>query len=321
MAWTWRENRRIKTNDRPQFQWELRPVFLRRGAILCPVEGGESMTVYVDVLFALNAAINYLMLRVSARVAGAQMKTVRLLLAAALGGLYAVCSLLPSCAFLSNVLCKALVWAAMLVLAFGVGKKTIRLALLFLASSFAFGGVMFALVSVMGTGVMLLGAGAYYPVSAGALLVMAGVTYLISWLVFSRLGEHTGGEIVPLEIKVGERSVPIRALRDSGNTLKDPITAEPVLVVSWQIAQALFPQIKFRQADFSDAASIAERLAELEPAAKPRLIPYRAVGTQSGLLAAIRCEVVQNKKARPALAAFSPTAVSDAGTFEALTGG
>lgn len=279
------------------------------------------MTVYADVLFAINAAINYLMLRVSARVAGAQMKTLRLLLAACLGGLYAVCSLLPGCAFLSHALCKLLVWAAMLVLAFGVGKKTIRLALLFLAASFAFGGVMFALVNVMGTGVMLLGAGAYYPVSAGALLVMAGVTYLVSWLVFSRLGEHTGGQIVELRLRVGERSVALRALRDSGNTLKDPITAEAVLVVSWQIAQQLFPKANFCRQDFCDAPSAAARLAALYPAAKPRLIPYRAVGTQAGLLVAVRCEAEQNKKTRPALAAFSPTDVSDAGTFEALTGG
>lgn len=279
------------------------------------------MTVYVDVLFALNAAINFLMLRVSARICGAQMKTLRLVLAASLGGLYAVGSLLPKCAFLTHPLCKMFVWALMLVLAFGVGKKTVRLALLFLAASFAFGGVMFALVSVLGTGVMLLGTGAYYPVSAGALLVMAGVTYLVSWLVFSRLGEHTGGQIVALTLRADGRSVPLRALRDSGNTLKDPITGEAVLVVSWQIACQLFPQAKLRQADFCDAALVAQRLAQIAPAAKPRLIPYRAVGTQAGLLAAIRCEVITDKKARPALAAFSPTAVSDAGTFEALTGG
>ncbi len=279
------------------------------------------MTVYADVLFSLNALVNYLMLLISARVCGAQIRRVRLALAGMLGGAYAVAALLPGCEALASVWMKALVWAVMLVCAFGAGRKTVRLALLFLASSFAFGGVMFALVSLLGTGVMLLPGGAFYPVSAGALLTMAGVTYLVSWLVFSRLGEHTGAQFVDITLSAGARSVTVRALRDSGNTLKDPITGEPVLVLCWQTARQLFPQTPLRQEDFSDPASLMQRLAAQEPSLRLRLIPYRAVGTQAGLLLAVRCTAEQDGKKRPALAAFSPTSVSDAGNYEALTGG
>ena len=60
------------------------------------------MTVYADVLFSLNACINYLMLLISARVAGAQIRRIRLAAAAALGGVYAVAALLPGCASLQS---------------------------------------------------------------------------------------------------------------------------------------------------------------------------------------------------------------------------
>ena len=280
------------------------------------------MTVYADVLFSLNACINYLMLLISARVAGAQICRIRLAAAAALGGVYAVAALLPGCACLQSGWMKALMWAAMLVLAFGASKKTVRLALLFLASSFAFGGVVYALVGLLGTGVMLLPGGTFYPVSAGALLTLAGVTYLLSWLVFSRLGEHSGGQIVTITLTLGAHMVTVRALRDSGNTLKDPITNEPVLVADWQTAKQLLPEENLQQAEFLNPAALMQRLSERAPTLRLRLVPYRAVGTQAGLLLAVRCTAQQaGRKQRPALVAFSPTAVSDAGNYEALTGG
>ena len=279
------------------------------------------MKVYADVLFALNACVNYLMLLVSARVAGAHIRRVRLALAGGLGGLYAVAVLLPGLGVLQGVWMKALVWAAMLVVAFGATKKTLRLGLLFLAASFAFGGVVFALMQLLGAGVMVLPGGAFYPVSAGALLTLAGVTYLAAWLVFSRLGEHTGGQIATLTLFLGAHTVTVRALRDSGNTLKDPITNEPVLVASWQTAAQLLPEANLQQAEFSDPAALLRRLAEQNPALRLRLVPYRAVGTQSGLLLAARCTAGQAGRRRPALVAFSPTSVSDAGNYEALTGG
>ncbi len=279
------------------------------------------MTVYADVLFALNACVNYLMLLVSARVAGAHIRRVRLALAGGLGGFYAVAALLPGCGVLQGVWMKALVWAAMLVLAFGATKKTLRLGLLFLAASFAFGGVVFALMQLLDAGVMVLPGGAFYPVSAGALLTLAGVTYLAAWLVFSRLGEHTGGQIATLTLFLGAHTVTVRALRDSGNTLKDPITNEPVLVAGWQTAAQLLPEAKLQQAEFSDPAALLRRLSEQNPALRLRLVPYRAVGTQSGLLLAARCTAGQAGRKRPVLVAFSPTSVSDAGNYEALTGG
>lgn len=279
------------------------------------------MTVYADILFALNACVNYGMLLISARVCGAQIRHLRLALAGMLGGAYAVAVLVPGCSTLQGTWAKVLIWVVMLVCAFGVSKKTVRLALVFLAASFAFGGLVFALVQVLGAGVMTLPGGAFYPVSAGALLTLAGAVYLVAWLAFSRLGEHSGGQIVPLRLTLGVHTAPVRALRDSGNTLKDPITNEPVLVASYQTARQLLPQAGLRQQELADPAALMERLAAQAPSVQTRLIPYRAVGTRAGLLLAVRCTAERSGKCRPALVAFSPTPVSDAGNYEVLIGG
>ena len=53
-----------------------------------------------------------------------------------------------------------------------------------------------------------------------------------------------------------------------------------------------------------------------------RLIPYRAVGVERGLLLALRLDKVQvgEEDRGPMLAALSPTPVSDGGSYRALLG-
>ena len=153
------------------------------------------------------------------------------------------------------------------------------------------------------------------------LILVAAAAYLTARLVFSRLFQHGGRQIVPLTVRLGAREAPIRALRDTGNTLCDPITGEAALVIDAQTAAQLLPQAELTAETLSAPAQLLPELARQYPALRFRLIPYRAVGTRAGLLLAARCEVVERSgRARRALAAFSPTPVSDGGNFQALTG-
>ena len=145
--------------------------------------------------------------------------------------------------------------------------------------------------------------------------------YLAARLAFPRLLQHGGGQIVPLTLRLGTCELPLRALRDSGNTLCDPITGEAALVVDAQTAAELLPQADLTPARLSAPAALLPELAQRYPALRFRLLPYRAVGTSAGLLLAVRCELVDaGGRARRALAAFSPTPVSDGGAYHALTG-
>ena len=116
--------------------------------------------------------------------------------------------------------------------------------------------------------------------------------------------------------------VSLRALIDTGNTLKDPMTNEPVLVLDWSAAARLLPESNLREQDFLHPAELMRRLMLEHPGLRARLVPYRAVGVSQGLLLAVRCERKGGGgKFAPALAAFSPTPVSGDGAYEALTGG
>jgi hypothetical protein len=49
-------------------------------------------------------------------------------------------------------------------------------------------------------------------------------------------------EVRQVELRVGERSIMLPAMVDSGNLMRDPITALPVLVIPLRAAHALYPE-------------------------------------------------------------------------------
>lgn len=284
------------------------------------------MTIYVDSLFVLNAVLNYLLLYGSVRLAGAPICRRRMAASAILGGVYAVGCVIPGMEFLCSLMMKFVVFVLMQGCAFGWQKQTVKLGLLFLALSFAFCGVVMALMGLFGSSLMLINGAAYYPVDGKVLVLTAAVVYILTRTVLARLAEHTGGELVSVEITAGERTAKLTALHDTGNTLKDPVTNQRVLVVDWEIAKALLPAAvaaAISKEQFAHPTDLLPRITQAAAAGRWRLIPYRTVGNAGSLLLAMKCDCIRigNKTIRNGLVAFSPTAVSDGGGYSALIGG
>ena len=275
------------------------------------------MTVYVDLLFALNTIINYLLLRGSAALGGCRMDWWRLAAAAVLGGGYAVAAVIPGWQFLQHWTAQILFAALMLLTAFGLRRHTVKQALFFFSLSFAFSGAVLLLIQMVEPDCMVLGGRAYYAVSMPAMLLLAGACYLVAAVVLKGCGTHCGGDILPLTVEANGRSICINALRDTGNTLHDPVTGQNVLIVETSYLTHLFPAAK--DWDFSDPVQAMTGLSDLYPKCRFCLLSYRAVGVESGLLLAARCRVTYKKRKQSLLAAFSPVQLGD--TFHALWGG
>lgn len=279
------------------------------------------MTVYVDLLFSLNVVVNYLLLRGSAALGGCAVKALRLAAAAGVGGLYAVLTVLPVPSFVRSSAAQGLCAGLMLLLAFGFRKNTLKQGLFFFALSFAFGGAVLLLIHAVEPDCIILGGHAYYALSMPALMLVAGVCYGIAAFVLKNCGAHTGGDILPVTLLLEGRSLALRALRDTGNTLTDPVSGQQVLVVEAERLLELFPRGDVGDALFRDPAAAMETLSYLYPTCRFRLVSYRAVGVETGLLLAVRCRGKIGKSVQPMLAAFSPSKLSCDETFNALWGG
>ena len=96
-----------------------------------------------------------------------------------------------------------------------------------------------------------------------------------------------------------------------------------MIVAEGERVGALFPkEHRPGPADLADPAAALTRLGTGAWRARFRLLPYRSVGVERGLLLCVRLDGLEvNGQGRgPVLAALSPTPVSDGGGYQALIG-
>ena len=125
------------------------------------------------------------------------------------------------------------------------------------------------------------------------------------------------------KVRIGDRSASFTALVDTGNTLSDPATGRPVMVAEGERAALLFPKERRPLlSDLQDPTLGLTRLGTGEWRARFRLLPFRSVGVDRGLLLAVRVDDLEldGRRRGPVLVALSPTPVSDGGGYQALVG-
>lgn len=255
------------------------------------------MKVYLDLVVILNFTVDFLLLLATDRLSGFPAQWKRLFLAAALGGLYSGACLLPGFLFLGNVLWRTVCLFLMASIAFGWNRSLLKRGAVFLLLTMALGGMALGIRNN----------------SIPSLVLTAGGMWLLCRAAFG--GGVGQQEYVPVTLHYGEKSLGLIALRDSGNTLRDPITGEQVLVIGAEAAQTLTGLTEVQ------LQSPMETLA-LHPLPGLRLIPYRAVGRGCGMLLALRFENVKlGSRQQSALVAFAPEGLGKGQMYQALTGG
>lgn len=252
---------------------------------------------YLKMVMVLNFGVDLCLLLGTNRLTGFPQQYGRCAGAAALGAVYAGACLLPGWRFLGSLLWRTVFLGLMGMTAFGISRSAVRRCLVFVFLTMALGG------SVALSGVL----------TVWSLLAAAGGISLLCLLGFrGKLGQQN---FVNVELEYGKQKASVLALCDTGNTLRDPVTGQSVLIVDPRIAAVLLglnPQQLQRPVE-TVAAGVVPGL---------RLVPYRAVGQANGMLAAIRMQNVRiGNWQGSTLVAFAPEGLDADGTFQALTGG
>lgn len=279
--------------------------------------------IYVDTLFLLNALVDYLLLLCAARLAGEPLKRLRFALGAVLGGGYAVAIFLPGLGFLERPACRLAAAVLMVLAAFWDSRRLGRQVLIFFALSCAFAGGVLAISMLGGQGLSLNRGVIYSGMDLKIVLLSAAGCYAVLSLLLQKAVRHTSftGELKAVRLELEDRTVELTALTDTGNTLTDPVTGQGVMVAEGERLLPLFaasqrPSVQ----ELRDPAGALGRLTGA--GGHFRLLPYRAVGVDRGLLLAVRVDraVVDGEDWGAMVVALSPTPVSDGGGYGALLG-
>lgn len=275
--------------------------------------------VYIDLLFLLNLDANYLLLLGAGRVAGTVLHRGRIALGAAAGAAYAVLLFLPGFEWLGAWPCKILSGIVMTLIAYGGSRGLLRVTALFFAAAAGLAGLVLAAELVGGAAPLSLENGVLYSAfDLRLLLLLFVICYFAMSLFFRRAGRHSIRETVRLEIDIQGSHLSLIALLDSGHTLTDPATNRPVIVADASHLRHLLP-VEI------DPAQPVEGMKRCRLAGMTgvRLVPYRAVGVDCGMLLALQTGRVKlgERQLGPLLIALSPNPVDDGSGYQALIGG
>lgn len=278
------------------------------------------MVVYLDVLFAINALMDGATLLAAAALGGVRIGRIRWLTAAALGGGYAV--LAAAVPLLAALPLRVFAGISLCAAAFGGKPAFGRVCALYFVVAASFAGLATALGAATGRR-LLFGAGYYIAVPFRVLLLAAAAGYALSGILLR--GDALHGplrrEVERLTIRFEGRACEVRLLHDTGNSLAEPISGRPVLVLGREAAcRLLSEQVRRAWAETTDAAAC---LAALPPETASRfgVLPYRAVGVESGLLLYFRPDGVQraNGTALDCVCAVGPDGIGQ-GAYDGLIG-
>ena len=259
--------------------------------------GRAVVQVYLDMVMLLNFLVDFLLILGTNRLTGYPPGIPHAAGASLLGGAYAAACLLPGFRFLGNVWWRIVFLSLMAILSFGWSLEAVRRGAVFILLSMALGGIA--------SGVRVQ----HFP----AIILCAVLLWLLCRVGFG--GQIGAREYIPVGLNWQGRNLQLLALRDTGNTLRDPLTGESVLVCGADVGEELF-QLPRRV--FSDPVGTVA--AGILPGC--RLIPYSSVGHPGGMLLAIRLENVKiGKRSASPLVAFAPQEIGKGEAYRMLTGG
>ena len=242
------------------------------------------MTVYADVLVALNILLTYILIVASRVVCKIPANKWAVMVASIVGGISSLIIFYDNVGVVFSCLYKIITGAIIVGIAFlpkGL-KSFLKVFFSFIGVSFLFGGSMYALeITLHPKNIMFSNGTVYFDMSVTYLvvsvLVIYGVFLLADYLITKH--NHKGGKC-QLEITYNNASVNMTALIDTGNTLTDGLSGRAVIVAELSAVSPLFSReemLFFKKGSFEN---IPESLNKIF-----RLIPCKAVTGESLLMA------------------------------------
>lgn len=261
------------------------------------------ITLYIDIIFFENLIMNSIIIYATSIILKIKPKTIRVLIASAIGSIYAIVSYTTEIPIYTSIISKGILAILMIYLAFNPQnvKKLLKQVLIFYLTSFVFGGVALYLIyfikpqEILMKNGMFVGEYALKVILLGAIVAFVIIKISLKIIKTKMTAKDMFCEIV---IKLDGKEVKTKAMIDSGNLAKEPITNTPVIIVESTLLEGILPQEILSNLEnilAGDLSKISEEIQK-EYIAKFRCIPFASLGKQNGMLLGIRTDEVTTIK-------------------------
>ena len=249
------------------------------------------MTIYLDIVLLENIGMNYIILFTTSIINKTKTKPIKLALSSLIGAFYAVLSFIAILEIYESLILKILLSVAMIYIAFKPEKMKVlfRQLMLFYLVSFVFGGTAFALLyfirpqDILMKNGLLIGT---YPIKIAFLGAILGfvIVHIACKGIKNKLNKKD--MFCDVEVKIEENTINVKAMIDTGNLLREPITGLPVIIIESTELEKILPQQIIEGAE----DIINGKLNQIDDkyAVKLRVIPFTSLGKQNGMLLGIK---------------------------------
>lgn len=256
--------------------------------------------IYIDVLLLENALLNLLILYLVKRICRIERSNIFISIASLIGAIYVFVVFFPELKIFYSLTMKIAVSVLMILIAYWPKdlKSFIRQILIFYSIAFFLGGSILSIFYLsnknvgVNNGVLILNRLTSRYLILG---IIIGIIMVKVAFDFVDRYYYMKNKTIDLGIVNNDINKRLRALIDTGNCLKDPITGNPIVVVDMEYILDLIPNevldIVKNKKDISNINNneIIKRL---------RVIPYNALGVENGILMGYKVDLiyVYNKK-------------------------
>jgi len=102
--------------------------------------------------------------------------------------------------------------------------------------------------------------------------------------------------LTPIAIRLKDKEVNLVALIDTGNSLKEPISQKPVIIVEYSVLETILPE-SIRNMYIEDVEldlnAIGKTMEEIGDDMRLRLIPFKSIGNESGILIGFKPDIIK----------------------------
>ncbi len=258
------------------------------------------MIVYLDIVFFENILMNYIIIFATGIVLKEKNTKVRFLISSIIGALYTIIMYLNIIPIYSNVIMKLILSIVIVYISFKPKsfKKLIKNLIIFYLVSFVFGGCVFALMYFIQPQLAQIKNGVFvgaYPIKVA--LIGGIISFIIIQLSFKIVKTKLSKKdmIYQIEITINNKSTKTKALLDTGNLLKEPITGIPVIVTEHTVLYSVLPTEILNNTEKilgGDTDELVKNNELSKIISRFRMIPFSSLGKQNGLLLGIKADSI-----------------------------
>ena len=291
------------------------------------------ITIYVDIIFLENLIMNSIILYATSVILKIKPKFFRVIISSLLGSIYAVILYVTEIKIYTSIISKMILSIIMVYIAFNPQnvKKMLKQILIFYLASFIFGGVALYLIYFIKPQDILIKNGMFAGEYVLKVILLGAIMAFIIIKISIKIIKNkitTKDILCNIKVTLNKKEIETKAMIDTGNLVKEPITNTPVVIVESSILYEILPKEILDNLEnilTGDLSNVSEKIQN-EYISKLKCIPFSSLGKQNGMLVGIRADEIEveieeeKKKTNNVIIGIYNKSLTKRGEYRALIG-